>query len=215
MSISVSCAAARPPTKRARRHDACTASPHDVTGAGASPPSRPIGETHVQTAQHPHRVGGDPSIATSAAAITNGQPDNGAHPYVGQLLFYVPGRTPRTRGSMIRAPGTTARARSSARRWSSPPATAPTQSASRASRPRPMAEAAQAAPTSEPTSVKLPTTPSFRQARPTGGMRTASATSTGRPHSTPIRTGSRPTARSRTPATTTTPSSSSTSAWSC
>jgi len=30
------------------------------------------------------------AIATPAAAITNGQPDNGAHPYVGQLLFYVP-----------------------------------------------------------------------------------------------------------------------------
>jgi hypothetical protein len=25
-----------------------------------------------------------------ASAITNGQPDNGAHPYVGELLFYVP-----------------------------------------------------------------------------------------------------------------------------
>lgn len=29
-------------------------------------------------------------VATPAAAITNGQPDNGAHPQVGQLLFYVP-----------------------------------------------------------------------------------------------------------------------------
>jgi hypothetical protein len=28
--------------------------------------------------------------ATPASAITNGQPDNGAHPYVGELLFYVP-----------------------------------------------------------------------------------------------------------------------------
>jgi hypothetical protein len=28
--------------------------------------------------------------ATQSGAITNGQPDNGAHPYVGELLFYVP-----------------------------------------------------------------------------------------------------------------------------
>ncbi|HEY2299586.1 MAG TPA: trypsin-like serine protease [Jatrophihabitans sp.] len=28
--------------------------------------------------------------AVPAGAITNGQPDNGAHPYVGELLFYVP-----------------------------------------------------------------------------------------------------------------------------
>lgn len=30
------------------------------------------------------------SLATPAAAITNGVPDGGRHPYVGQLLFYVP-----------------------------------------------------------------------------------------------------------------------------
>jgi hypothetical protein len=29
-------------------------------------------------------------VPASAGAITNGQPDNGAHPYVGELLFYVP-----------------------------------------------------------------------------------------------------------------------------
>lgn len=29
-------------------------------------------------------------VPSSAQAITNGQPDNGAHPYVGELLFYVP-----------------------------------------------------------------------------------------------------------------------------
>ena len=30
------------------------------------------------------------AIAAPAAAITNGQPDNGEHPFVGQFLFYVP-----------------------------------------------------------------------------------------------------------------------------
>jgi hypothetical protein len=30
------------------------------------------------------------AIAAPAAAITNGQPDEGEHPYVGQLIFYVP-----------------------------------------------------------------------------------------------------------------------------
>ncbi len=30
------------------------------------------------------------ALAAPVAAITNGQPDNGEHPYVGQLLFYVP-----------------------------------------------------------------------------------------------------------------------------
>lgn len=29
-------------------------------------------------------------VAAPAMAITNGQPDNGEHPYVGQLIFYVP-----------------------------------------------------------------------------------------------------------------------------
>jgi hypothetical protein len=29
-------------------------------------------------------------LPAAAGAITNGQPDNGAHPYVGELLFYVP-----------------------------------------------------------------------------------------------------------------------------
>jgi Trypsin len=29
-------------------------------------------------------------VPSAAHAITNGQPDNGAHPYVGELLFYVP-----------------------------------------------------------------------------------------------------------------------------
>jgi hypothetical protein len=32
-------------------------------------------------------------VALPAAAITNGQPDNGGHPHVGQLLFYVPDST--------------------------------------------------------------------------------------------------------------------------
>ena len=31
--------------------------------------------------------------ALSAQAITNGVPDNGEHPYVGELLFYVPDET--------------------------------------------------------------------------------------------------------------------------
>jgi hypothetical protein len=31
--------------------------------------------------------------AVPAQAITNGQPDNGAHPYVGELLFFVPDET--------------------------------------------------------------------------------------------------------------------------
>jgi hypothetical protein len=30
------------------------------------------------------------ALAAPVGAITNGQPDNGEHPYVGQLLFYVP-----------------------------------------------------------------------------------------------------------------------------
>ena len=30
------------------------------------------------------------AVASPAAAITNGSPDNGEHPYVGELLFYVP-----------------------------------------------------------------------------------------------------------------------------
>jgi hypothetical protein len=30
------------------------------------------------------------ALAAPAAAITNGQPDDGEHPYVGQLIFYVP-----------------------------------------------------------------------------------------------------------------------------
>ncbi len=30
------------------------------------------------------------AVAAPVGAITNGQPDNGEHPYVGQLLFYVP-----------------------------------------------------------------------------------------------------------------------------
>ena len=30
------------------------------------------------------------ALAVPAAAITNGQPDGNAHPYVGELLFYVP-----------------------------------------------------------------------------------------------------------------------------
>ena len=29
-------------------------------------------------------------MPTMAGAITNGQPDNNAHPYVGELLFYLP-----------------------------------------------------------------------------------------------------------------------------
>jgi len=32
-------------------------------------------------------------LPTIAGAITNGQPDNNAHPYVGELLFYVPDET--------------------------------------------------------------------------------------------------------------------------
>ena len=28
--------------------------------------------------------------STPAQAIVNGQPDNGEHPFVGELLFYVP-----------------------------------------------------------------------------------------------------------------------------
>ena len=32
-------------------------------------------------------------MPTIAGAITNGQPDNNAHPYVGELLFYVPDET--------------------------------------------------------------------------------------------------------------------------
>ncbi len=33
---------------------------------------------------------GSLALASPAAAITNGSPDNGEHPYVGELLFYVP-----------------------------------------------------------------------------------------------------------------------------
>ena len=49
------------------------------------------------------------ALAAPVGAITNGQPDDGEHPYVGQLFFYVPdeGR-PR---STIRGRGSTARAR--------------------------------------------------------------------------------------------------------
>src|SRR4029078_9749599 len=36
------------------------------------------------------------AIAAPVGAITNGAPDNGEHPYVGELLFYVP-HVPRTR----------------------------------------------------------------------------------------------------------------------
>ena len=35
-------------------------------------------------------IGGLLLVPMIASAITNGQPDNGAHPYVGELLFYVP-----------------------------------------------------------------------------------------------------------------------------
>ena len=49
------------------------------------------------------------ALAAPVGAITNGQPDDGEHPYVGQLFFYVP--TSRTRGSTIPAAGSTARAR--------------------------------------------------------------------------------------------------------
>src|SRR6516162_10187776 len=31
--------------------------------------------------------------ALSASAITNGVPDSGAHPYVGELILYLPGET--------------------------------------------------------------------------------------------------------------------------
>ena len=30
------------------------------------------------------------TLVVPASAITNGEPDNGEHPYVGQLIFYVP-----------------------------------------------------------------------------------------------------------------------------
>lgn len=29
-------------------------------------------------------------VAAPTMAITNGQPDDGEHPYVGQLIFYIP-----------------------------------------------------------------------------------------------------------------------------
>ena len=50
-------------------------------------------------------------VATTqpATAIVGGAPDDGEHPYVGQLLFYVP--TPWTRASTSPAAGSTARAR--------------------------------------------------------------------------------------------------------
>jgi hypothetical protein len=61
--------------------------------------------------------------AAPAQAIKGGVPDAGAHPYVGQLLFYDPTAVdPR---STTLAAGSTARARWSARRSWSPPGTAP------------------------------------------------------------------------------------------
>ena len=49
------------------------------------------------------------AIAAPVGAITNGQPDGGEHPQVGQLLFYVPS-DPMT-GSPTAGRGSTARAR--------------------------------------------------------------------------------------------------------
>ena len=42
-------------------------------------------------------------FASPAKAVTNGQPDNGAHPYVGLVVFYDAGGTPlhRCSGTMI------------------------------------------------------------------------------------------------------------------
>src|SRR5919107_5524032 len=37
------------------------------------------------------------AVATPAQAIKNGVPDAGAHPYVGELFFYVPSSTEDTR----------------------------------------------------------------------------------------------------------------------
>jgi hypothetical protein len=55
-------------------------------------------------------------LAAPASAITNGQPDDGEHPYVGQLFFYDP-TYPDPRFNDPGAHGSTARPRSSARPW--------------------------------------------------------------------------------------------------
>ena len=46
------------------------------------------------------------AIAAPAAAITNGQPDEGSHPIVGQLLFYVPNNPPTPGGLWYNCSGT-------------------------------------------------------------------------------------------------------------
>ena len=58
--------------------------PEDEPGINGGLQQRPV------PAPGPEPTSGTKSWAAPVGAITNGAPDNGEHPFVGELLFYVP-----------------------------------------------------------------------------------------------------------------------------